>query len=67
MQAGWRVYANLQTGQDAKAQAVINEMRGISVFTETFVAGPYAVAVSPARYAIERGDWNTAAHANGRS
>ncbi len=55
------VYAYLQTGQDAKAQAVIEEMRAISGFTETFIAGPYALAVSPARYAIERGDWNAAA------
>jgi hypothetical protein len=55
------VYAYLQTGQDAKAQAVIDEMRGTSGFTETFIAGPYALAVSPARYAIERGDWNAAA------
>ena len=55
------VYAYLQTGQDAKAQAVIEEMRGISGFSETFIAGPYALAVSPARYAIERGDWNAAA------
>src|SRR5262247_3281741 len=55
------VYAYLQMGQDAKAQAVIEELRGNGGFTETFIAGPYALAVSPARYAIERGDWNTAA------
>ena len=55
------VYAYLQMGQDAKAQAVVEEMRGVSGFTETFIAGPYALAVSPARYAIERGDWNAAA------
>ncbi len=55
------VYAYLQTGQDAKAQAILDEMRGIGSFTETFIAGPYALAVSPARYAIERGDWNAAA------
>src|SRR5882672_2227878 len=55
------VYAYLQTGQDAKAQAVIEEMRGIGGFTETFIAGPYALAVSPARYAVERGDWTAAA------
>jgi tetratricopeptide (TPR) repeat protein len=55
------VYAYLQMGQDAKAQAVIEEMRGISGFTETFIAGPYALAVSPARYAIERGDWDASA------
>jgi tetratricopeptide (TPR) repeat protein len=55
------VYAYLQTGQDRKAQGVIDEMRGISGFTETFIAGPYALAVSPARYAVERGDWTAAA------
>jgi tetratricopeptide (TPR) repeat protein len=55
------VYAYLQTGQDAKAQAVVEEMRGVGGFTETFIAGPYALAVSPARYAIERGDWDAAA------
>ncbi|MGZ3328027.1 MAG: hypothetical protein ACXU85_12800, partial [Xanthobacteraceae bacterium] len=55
------VYAYLQMGQDGKAQAVLEEMRGIGGFTETFIAGPYALAVSPARYAIERGDWSTAA------
>jgi hypothetical protein len=30
-------------------------------FTETFLPGPYALAVSPARYAVERGDWKAAA------
>src|SRR6476659_8451316 len=55
------VYAYLQMGQDGKAQAVLEEMRGIGGFTETFIAGPYALAVSPARYALERGDWNAAA------
>src|SRR5262249_32792090 len=57
----------LQTGQDAKAQAVLEEMRGIGGFTETFIAGPYALAVSPARYAIERGEWNAAAQLAVRS
>ncbi len=42
-------------------------MRGIGSFTETFIAGPYALAVSPARYAIERGDWNAAAQLAVRS
>jgi tetratricopeptide (TPR) repeat protein len=55
------VYAYLQTGQDGKALAVIEEMGGVGGFTETFIAGPYALAVSPARYALERGDWNAAA------
>jgi tetratricopeptide (TPR) repeat protein len=55
------VYAYLQQGQDAKAKAVIEDMRGISGFAETFIAGPYALAVSPARYAVERADWDAAA------
>src|SRR5260370_11445983 len=46
------VYAYLQTGQDAKAQAILDEMRGIGSFTETFIAGPYARAVSPPPHAL---------------
>jgi hypothetical protein len=55
------VYAYLQLGQDKKAAAVIDEMNTVTGFTETFIAGPYALAASPARYAVERGDWKTAA------
>jgi hypothetical protein len=55
------VYAYLQLGQDQKAKTVIDEMMGITGFTETFLPGPYALAVSPARYAVERGDWKAAA------
>jgi hypothetical protein len=55
------VYAYLQLGQDAKAKAVIDEMMTVTGFTETFLPGPYALAASPARYAIERGDWKAAA------
>src|SRR5262245_25341582 len=55
------VYAHLQLGQDVKASAVIDDMRTITGFSETFIAGPYALAASPARYAVERGDWKGAA------
>jgi hypothetical protein len=55
------VYAYLQLGQDDKAKAVIDEMNTVKGFSETFIAGPYALAASPARYALERGDWKTAA------
>ena len=55
------VYAYLQIGQDGKAKAVLDDMNAVTGFTETFLPGPYALAVSPARYAIERGDWKTAA------
>ena len=57
----YMVYAYLQLGQDAKAKAVVDEMTTVTGFTETFLVGPYALAVSPARYAIERGDWQAAA------
>jgi hypothetical protein len=55
------VYAYLQLGQDKKAAAVIDEMNKVTGFSETFIAGPYALAASPARYAVERGDWKAAA------
>jgi Tetratricopeptide repeat len=57
----YQVYAYLQLGQDVKAKAVLDEMSMVKGFTETFLPGPYALAVSPARYAIERGDWKAAA------
>src|SRR5947208_1883325 len=57
----YQVYAYLQLGQDAKAKAVIDDMNTVAGFTETFLPGPYALAVSPARYAVERGDWKSAA------
>jgi tetratricopeptide (TPR) repeat protein len=56
----YQVYAYLQLGQDQKAKAVIDEAATVAGFTETFVAGPYALAISPARYAVERGDWKAA-------
>ncbi len=55
------VYANLQLGRDGSAMAVIEEMGKVTGYSETFVPGPYALAASPARYAVERGDWKAAA------
>jgi hypothetical protein len=57
----YEVYAYLQLGQDAQAKAVIDEMIVVSGFTETFIPGPFALAASPARYAVERSDWKAAA------
>src|SRR6195256_797800 len=54
------VYAYLQLGQDKKAKTVMDEATSVAGFTETFLAGPYALAISPARYAVERGDWKAA-------
>jgi tetratricopeptide (TPR) repeat protein len=56
----YMVYAHLQLGQDEKARSVLAEMKGVDVGPEMF-AGGYALAVSPARYAVERGDWKGAA------
>jgi tetratricopeptide (TPR) repeat protein len=57
----YQVYAYLQLGQDKAAKAVLDEMTTVSGFTETFLVGPYALAVSPARYVVERQDWKAAA------
>jgi tetratricopeptide (TPR) repeat protein len=57
----YQVYAYLQLGQDGAAKAVLDEMTTVTGFTETFLVGPYALAVSPARYAVERRDWKAAA------
>ena len=55
------VYAYLQLGQDKKAKDIIDEMNRTSGFTESALPGPYGRAASPARYAVERGDWKAAA------
>jgi hypothetical protein len=55
------VYAYLQLGQDKKAKDVVDEMNTVTGFAENYLPGPYARAVSPARYAVERGDWKAAA------
>lgn len=55
------VYAYLQLAQDEKARAVVAEMKAVSGVNPDRFVGPYALAVSPARYAIERGDWKGAA------
>jgi tetratricopeptide (TPR) repeat protein len=53
------VYAYLQLGRDKEARAVIDEMTAVTG------SGPFAYffarSASPARYMVERGDWNGAA------
>jgi tetratricopeptide (TPR) repeat protein len=56
----YMVYAHLQLGQDKQARAVMDEMMKETDFKATVSAADYALAASPARYAVERGDWNTA-------
>jgi hypothetical protein len=56
----YEVYAYLQLGQDARAKAVIDEMMTVPVSGDTFLSASYALAASPARYMLERGDWKGA-------
>jgi tetratricopeptide (TPR) repeat protein len=55
------VYAYLQTAQDDKAHAIVHDMMAIADIKPERFVGPYALAVSPVRYALERGDWKSAA------
>jgi hypothetical protein len=55
------VYAYLQLGQDAKAKAVIDEMLALTGVSDAAMPGPFGLAASPARYAVERNDWKAAA------
>lgn len=57
----YMVYAYLQLGQDKKAGAVVDEMATVTGINPGRFVAPYALAVSPARYMIERGDWQGAA------
>jgi Tfp pilus assembly protein PilF len=57
----YMVYAHLQLGQDKNAQAVVADMNAVTGINPDRFVSPYALAVSPARYAVERGDWKSAA------
>ncbi|MFT4585627.1 MAG: hypothetical protein ACI915_004025 [Gammaproteobacteria bacterium] len=60
----YMIYAYLQTGQDTAAQATV--ARTEEVFSQVksddryIVAGAYAAAAVPSRFALERGDWAAA-------
>ena len=53
-------YAYLQLGQDAKAKALIDESAGIKKIVGPRIVG-MALAAVPARYVLERQDWQGAA------
>ena len=57
----YMVYAHLQLGQDREARSVIAEMNAVKGFNPNIRTGPYALAASNARYAVERNDWKAAA------
>ena len=56
----YMVYAYLQQGRDGKAKALVDEMAAITKLDVENFAAAYAFAASPARYALERGDWAAA-------
>jgi tetratricopeptide (TPR) repeat protein len=56
----YMVYADLQLARDGEARKVMDETRYLPGTSGRFVA-PYAMAAVPARYAVERGDWQAAA------
>jgi hypothetical protein len=62
----YMVYAYLQLGQDKNARAVIDEMLQSANFNPDIQGGNFALAASPARYAVERGDWQGAAELEAR-
>jgi hypothetical protein len=56
----YMVYAHLQLGQDNQARSVIDDMMKETDFKATVAAADYALAASPARYAVDREDWDGA-------
>ena len=54
-------YAYLQTGQDAKALELVNQVAKVTSFDVPQFAAGYALAAIPARYALERRAWKDAA------
>jgi len=56
----YMVYAYLQMAQDKLARAVVDDIAATNVTSNVQAAG-FALAASPARYELERGDWKAAA------
>ena len=55
------VYAHLQLGQDDEARRVLAGMPSVTGYDPARNTGPFALAASPARLAVERGAWAEAA------
>jgi hypothetical protein len=56
----YMVYAHLQLGQDKGARAVIDDMMATQNVGPSAFPSNFALAASPARYMVERGDWDGA-------
>jgi hypothetical protein len=57
----YMVYADLQLARDHDARAVLDDMMNVTQFNPAIQGAPFALAASPARYVVERGDWAGAA------
>jgi hypothetical protein len=55
------VYAYLQLAHDKEAAAVVDDMAQTAALNPDAFGGWFALAASPARYVVERGDWQGAA------
>src|SRR6266481_3899175 len=53
-------YAYLQSGRVSQAKAVLDDMNSLKQIPGLTLTGGYANAAIPARYALERGDWQAA-------
>ena len=57
----YMVYAYLQLAQDKNAHTTLSEMTAATGFGPDDFGAQFALAASPARYVMERGDWAAAA------
>jgi hypothetical protein len=58
----YAMYGYLQTGQDAKAKALLAQLDGVTkTWPAIDFASGYAFGAMPARYALERRQWKEAA------
>jgi len=61
----YTVYSYLQEAQDSKAKEIVDFAGSVrKTNPELEFSGAYALASMPARYALERNDWNSAARLN---
>jgi len=54
------IYANLQLGRDQDAAQVLDDLRKMTNLSPKYFKVAYAASAMPARYAIERRQWNDA-------
>ncbi len=55
------VFAYLQQARDGKAREILESLRGMKKFHQPNFAAAYAIGAIPARYALERHQWDEAA------